>query len=1200
MVRGSPEIFRKVKAWAVLSAVLLSGIVMPGIPSISTLANCPSSKMGGTPADSYADIGRPSFLVPGNYLEYSVNYGLIPGAPEETTTNLTANLRYTFNSISGQNYSINEQTTNLHVYYGFTLPGPVIGFYNTSVANATLLAEQYRGYSAGPIKASVSNSTNFATNYTFTTTLDMYTSNGTFRGASGNGTNQVVVDSMLTIGSPARGLYYGYYRTILSYYKSLSTLYRSPKALFTPIPGFTIDGTASIATYMGTRSAVKIVRNVINGSIYKWQDNLYIDVYTGALIKAVMYVDNKINNTVPIFFHQLEFNLVDTNIDFGTPTPSPRNTFSDGMYDVTRYLANSALNDTNRSLFHHAAIGGAATPSNSTKLASDTFKIMLGYNSALGTPLATLFSEVNASRLRDVQKGGFYRSMNAAGTVVDGVKTVTDAAWAIIGSTTLGSSASRFQEEMFNYMISYHYGSGNYSGYRFYAFARYNATSDTEFYAYDNLIAYLALNWLANYHGSDTVKAQARDKAYRVISLFSMPGSFPGFLHNSLFITSIGKNGLPVGTQKSVLDAVLAIHALSTYYMYNQTTQAKIYVDRAKAAFNRLLDRAWNATNKGFIHAMNFNMDPIDSNQFLEDNAWAMTASLSLLVAANHAYSPVKNITYYDVACDAWAAVKKVLYDSQNKTFKAASNNKASLAGDLGLLLYALSGMYTTSRSTTLTVSTNATGNTNTFVYEKKMPVKAKATWKLNMTSSLPNPITTVIPLNYSDVYFRIRYSNKTVYDEIFTVTDNLGDAYFTFPLPNPPEFTDMDPAKKSQTAHLIGVVANRTGFEATEAFKEFYITSSITVWTDPKNPSARFDFSGSKFTAYFMNRTSPESVPAIYPGEKFTVKINMSNSISTAQNLTITFKGNIIETASLNVTVNGSAVNSTYTLELTAKGQIPTEMQAINFSISKNGSAVLSGEIPVYVNIPIVLTNVIYPAYMVDTSNYSLTFNVKNMNKNRNESVKLVFSSVNIELASGNATRIIENIVPDQEIPVAIIFRLKPDHAKLNQYQFSIILSWANVSLGTLQYLVPFRAPIEVISLSGPAKPVQGGPLLFAFSFRNNLASSASVRITITRVLATGAASVVLNASYTLATGSNNFIASCKDPLENPWDIGTREYQIAVQYGDKVIGKETVASNVQMSVENVIFGYVLVFGAFGILFILILNKKRQLESARR
>jgi hypothetical protein len=1208
MVRGSSEIFKKLKAMAVLSAVLLSALVMSSISSISTNSNGSSTVGDGILGDSYADIGRPSFLVPGRYLNYSVDFGLVPGLVNKTTTNITANLHYQFNSVAGPYYSITERTTNLNVSYGYTNPERIMGFYNTGVSNVTRLAEQYRGYSgSGTIKASVLNLTNFNNRYSFTTNLNMYTANGSFGSASGNGTNQIIVDTILP-ASGNRLYYFGYYRTILSYYQrqGLGTLYRSPKALFNPMTNFTIDGTASVATYLGTRSAVKFVRNILNAKpIYngsygdwKWQEILYFDVYTGVLIKAIMYVDNNIDKS---YYHQLEFNLIDSNLDFGEPTPSPKNVFEDALVDIKQYLATSALNDTNRSLFHHAAIGDAAAPSNSTKLSADTFKIIFGYDQAFETPLTTLFYEANASLLRDVESGGFYRSMNAGGTTVDDVKTVTDAAWAILGSSVLGSTASRFQQEMFTYMRNNHYGNGTYSGFTFYAFARYNKTSDTVFYAYDNLIAYLALNWLAFYHTNVTLKAQARDMAYKVISLFSAPSSFPGFLNGSLFVTSIDRNGLFAGTEKSTLDALLAIFALSQYYVFNQSAPAKATVDRAIGAFNKLLAKAWNATNKGFIHQLDFNLNVNDANQYLEDNAWALAASLALLEAANKAYPAVKNITYYDVACDTWGAIKKVLYDSQNKTFRAASNNRASFAGDLGVILFSLSGMLATSRATTLTVTTNATDNK--FVYENLKPVKAIVTWKLNMNRTLPSPlamISTLIPLNYSDVYFKVRYSNQTIYDEIFSVTDNSGVASFVFPIPTPPEFTDMDPTRKSETAHLIGVVANRTGFEVKEAFREFYITSGITVWTDPKNPAARFDFSGDKFTAYFNNRTEPESVPSIYPGDNLSVSINISSSVTHAQNITITFEGDIINTVSEVKTVNASAANATYTFQLTAKGDIPTEMQAMNFSISKNGSAILEGEIPVYVKIPVLLTNVKYAAYMVDNSPYIMTFNVKNLNKNRNESVNLAFSSVNLERVGGNNTFNITNIEPNQEIPESISLQLKTDHAELNVYQFSIALSWENVSLGTLVYYIPFRAPIEILSISGPSNPIQGSPMIYAFLLRSNLASAADVSVIIYRVLNTGATSVVSEVPVTLAPGSNNFIVSCKDPLDNPWDIGSREYRVVVMNGLAEVGRETVMANVEMSLESILLGYVLVFGAFGIVFLLIFNKKRQLDSVRR
>ncbi len=1207
MVRGSSEIFKKLKAMAVITAVLLSGMMMSGISSIKTPANGSSSVREGILGDSYADIGRPSFLVPGRYLNYSVNYGLIPGLTNQSTTNLTANLRYTFNSIAGSYYSITEQTTNMHVSYGYTLPGPVMGFYSTGVLNTTLLTEQFRGYSnTGPIKQSVSNSTNFASSYSFTTTVNMYTSNGSFSSATGNGTNQIVVDSLLADEAPGRAYYFGYYRTILSYYKSLSTLYRSPKALFTAVPGFWIDSTATVDTYMGTRSAVKVhtYMNSNYTNTQKWRDDLYLDVYTGVLIKAVMYVDSLDGN----HFHQLEFNLVGTNLDFGVPAPAPQNEYAKAIDDIKQYLATSALNDTNRSLFHHAAIGSAATPSNSTKLSADNFKVMFGYSLAINTALKTLFTETSESLLRDAVSGGFYQSMNAGGTTVDGVKTVTDAAWAILASSTLTpltNEIRQFQSDMFTYMLEQFYGNGTFNANTFYAFTRYNKTSDTVFYAQDNLIAFMALNYMAHYHDDTNVAALAKQTAYRLISMFYAPlGSpFPKFWggDNKLFITSINKNGLNDTTVKSSLVNSLAILALCQYYVFNQSTVAIGHVGRAIEAFNAMLAITWNATNKGFIHDVDYNLNPNDANQYLEDNAWAMAASVALLEAANKAYSSKKNITYYDVACDTWGAVKKVLYDSQNKTFRTASNNRASHAGDLGILLFSLSGMLGTSRSTTLTVATNGSGNK--FVYEKLMPVKATARWMLNMTrtfqtvSTIPS-INTLIPLNYSDVYFKIRYSNQTIYDEIFTVTNNIGNASFTFPIPTPPEFTDMDASRKSETAHLIGVVANRTGFEAKEAFREFYVTSGVTVWTDPKNPTARFDFSGDKFSAYFNNRETADSVPSIYPGENFSVSINMSSSILLPQQVNITFEGEIINRISVLTTVNASAVNSTYTLQLTAKGFIPVEMQAINFSISKNNSAILEGEIPVYVKIPVLFTNVKYAAYMVDNSVYNMTFSVKNMNTNRNESVHLVFSSVNLELV-GDETFNITDIEPNEEIPFAVSLRLKTGHERLNEYQFTIVLSWENVTLGTLDYIVPFRAPVEVLAISGPANPIQGSPMLYAFSLRSNLASSADVRVIIYRVLNTGAESVISEVPVTLAPGSSNFIVSCKDPLDNPWDIGVREYRVVVMYGSVEVGRETIMSNVQMSVEGVIFGYVLVFGAFGIVFLLIFNKKRQLESVR-
>jgi hypothetical protein len=204
MVRGSSEIFKKMKAMAILSAVLLSSLMMSGISSLLGSYKG-SSVVTGDPASSYADLDRPTFLEPGKFLNYSVTFGRIPGVTNETT-NLTASLHYQFNSIAGQFYSIREQTTHLQVSYGYTNPERVMGLYNTGIANQTLITEQYRGYSGpGYIRASVQNVTNFDNALSFTTDINMYTVNGSFGSASGNQTNMIVVHrACFILGTTAR------------------------------------------------------------------------------------------------------------------------------------------------------------------------------------------------------------------------------------------------------------------------------------------------------------------------------------------------------------------------------------------------------------------------------------------------------------------------------------------------------------------------------------------------------------------------------------------------------------------------------------------------------------------------------------------------------------------------------------------------------------------------------------------------------------------------------------------------------------------------------------------------------------------------------------------------------------------------------------------------------------------------------------
>jgi hypothetical protein len=154
---------------------------------------------------------------------------------------------------------------------------------------------------------------------------------------------------------------------------------------------------------------------------------------------------------------------------------------------------------------------------------------------------------------------------------------------------------------------------------------------------------------------------------------------------------------------------------------------------------------------------------------------------------------------------------------------------------------------------------------------------------------------------------------------------------------------------------------------------------------------------------------------------------------------------------------------------------------------------------------------------------------------------------------------------------------------------------------LGIFNYIIPYRAPLEVISIKGPTKPVQNGPLLFSIMVRNNRLTSTHLEIQLIRVLDNGANLIMAEYSWTVLPGENGKIITYVESLQNPWDVGNREYLIIVRSAmGTEYGRNTVISDVQLSIENVIFGYVLVFAIIGIVFLVAIYKKRQLSSVRR
>ncbi|MFX0102092.1 MAG: hypothetical protein ACFFCS_21175, partial [Candidatus Hodarchaeota archaeon] len=85
-----------------------------------------------------------------------------------------------------------------------------------------------------------------------------------------------------------------------------------------------------------------------------------------------------------------------------------------------------------------------------------------------------------------------------------------------------------------------------------------------------------------------------------------------------------------------------------------------------------------------------------------------------------------------------------------------------------------------------------------------------------------------------------------------------------------------------------------------------------------------------------------------------------------------------------------------------------------------------------------------------------------------------------------------------------------------------------------------------------------------------------------------------------TLEPGENKFIYDVNPGVLTPWDVGEREFKVEVFHENELIATTSIRSNIQISLENAILGYVLIFAVIGAIILFALYKRRQIMSLRR
>nr|MDO8116808.1 hypothetical protein [Candidatus Sigynarchaeota archaeon] len=401
-------------------------------------------------------------------------------------------------------------------------------------------------------------------------------------------------------------------------------------------------------------------------------------------------------------------------------------------------------------------------------------------------------------------------------------------------------------------------------------------------------------------------------------------------------------------------------------------------------------------------------------------------------------------------------------------------------------------------------------------------------------------------------------------------------------------------------TNHTVAVALNKTGFQPVVGTAGFHILSAIQL---AAYEGSYFGFSTPMIEIEPLDENGTAvNATILYPGENFTITVDIKNTATTKQYLNVSFgQGNNViapftTIQELNAS-NADFISYTYNVSVL---QVPdVGFQSLNFTIAKNGSNIVWGMVPVYVFFPITLKNVNYPSHIVDGGWYNVSFKVKNENPSHTTSAKILFQSENLETTGPDVFNFTD-IAPGAEVEGCILIKLKEDAEILPQYHFQLKTIWNNHSLGGYLYAVFFKPPVEVLSISGPIKPLQNQPLYFSISIQNNRHVPVVLNLEFIRILDNGQPVTVMVKTISVNPGTGDFVYQLNTGIDNPWDFGEREYKIIVKDGGRIAGFGTIRMNIQLSVENVIVGYILVFAIVGVLILLALHKKRQISSMKR
>lgn len=535
-----------------------------------------------------------------------------------------------------------------------------------------------------------------------------------------------------------------------------------------------------------------------------------------------------------------------------------------------------------------------------------------------------------------------------------------------------------------------------------------------------------------------------------------------------------------------------------------------------------------------------------DATLSLKSNAVMMQAYIKLFEATG-------NLTYFNWAYQSFTKIEEHLRDNTNGFLHNAIGQNEDLhksIGGFGLYSLALGTISNLVKNTTLDVTLNQTE----LIYLENEEINITAKYNL---------IIDTVYLGVTDVQKNVQVGGASV--QLYFLNSNNQTKYilngttdvngtFTINWTIPQNF---EPDMYSIYAH-----SNLTGMATAFVSTEFDYNVGLDVDVTPLFESVA---SGN------------------------TEQINLTIKSQRKTNLTLEIKTDgedfVLENNGFYNITNASETH--HLINVTAKEDSVNSSASLNIKFYNGSVLVLTKEIPINCINPIHFLNTREVAYSFIGAEFEIKVNVENLRKYKTETIRISVDGIYVE------DSVTEHDIEAKSLDT-ITLRIKIlENAPRTVITFNLTITrvFDNSTVVSFLNSLTIKAKIELDTIIVPKSIPQGKNVDVYFKFQNNKEITQKVNIFVDGVqVLTG---------VPLVPGENYITVPLQKAIINPYDFGTKTYQVNVQDEQgNILYTDFIEVNVELSPGAIVFGYFLpvLIPILGIAII----KQRSIEMKKR